>query len=164
MKKIFPFIFISIFLISCGKKEYKDPETIYEPILMERSELESSIAFLNPKTLKNTGKIFRYGNYIFITENYDGIHVIDNSDPTSPLNKGFIRVPGCVDMAIKNGYLYVDNATDLVTIDLNNPLVPVVVDREKDVFPDLAPPDNRVPPTIYQPNNRPSNTVIVKWK
>ena len=41
------------------------------------------------------------GNLIFVSERYRGIHVIDNSDPESPQDIAFIRVPGNIDIAMK---------------------------------------------------------------
>ncbi|MEO6131042.1 MAG: hypothetical protein ABIQ02_04290, partial [Saprospiraceae bacterium] len=80
------------------------------------------------------GKIFYYKGYLLINEMHKGIHVIDNANPSSPVNIGFIDVPGSLDMAVHNDVLYVDSYLDLVGIDISHPTVPVEVNRVNDVF------------------------------
>ncbi len=60
--------------------------------------------------------------------------MIDNKNPESPVNMGFIEIPGNLDMAVNNDILYVDSYLDLVAIDITNPLSPVEVNRVNDVF------------------------------
>jgi hypothetical protein len=75
----------------------------------------------NPQPMKATGKLYLYGKYIFLNEIDKGIHIIDNSDPKSPRNISFINIPGNVDLAVKNGYLYADSYADLVVLDISDP-------------------------------------------
>lgn len=144
--------------IEGGNEPMSIPETKYEPILMKRSDLEKSVSWLPPKPLEKTGKIYVKGNYIFINERFRGVHVIDNTDPKNPENKGFIRVPGNIDLAVKGNFFYVDNAIDLVTLRWYGDSVHVL-DREKEVFPAFEPPDGG----FYDFPDRPENTIIVKW-
>ena len=136
----------------------------YTPILMKRSDLENSVKVMDKAVLRNPGKIYHYNQYIFITEKYEGIHILDNSDPKNPVNKSFISIPGCVDLAVKNQVLYADNAVDLVSLsiaDLNNIQV---LSRNANVFPELLPPDFISMPEKYKAENRPENTIIIAWK
>lgn len=163
MKLIKPFL-LACFLILTSY--YYDPivESEYTPVLMLRSELNKSITNIAPKPLSNSGKIYTKGNWVFISEKYEGIHVIDNSNPEMPVNTGFITVPGCLDMAMKGNYLYVDNSVDLVTIDMSNYPNIKVSSRIENVFPEMLPPDTWSMPSKYTPSNRPKNTVIIQWK
>ena len=77
------------------------------------------------QALKNPGKIYIYGNYIFLNEPDAGIHIIDNSQPTAPKNLAFIPIPGNVDLAVTGNTLYADSYSDLVTFDISNPLAVV---------------------------------------
>jgi hypothetical protein len=159
--------FVSIILLfsSCDFGNSYDYYSEYKPILMERSALENSISFKNARQMCQTGKIYFKDNYIFINEKYSGIHVIDNSNPESPENIGFITVPGSIDMAIKNNILYVDNAVDLVAIDLSGELENLfVTKRIKSSFPEHLPPDGKTPKPEFSVENRPANTVIVAWE
>ncbi len=65
--------------------------------------------------LKQTGKIYIYGNYIFLNEFDRGIHIFDNTQPASPKNIAFIPIPGNQDMAVTGNTLYADSYSDLVT-------------------------------------------------
>lgn len=136
----------------------------YTPVLMTRDNMENAIAYEEARSLKNPGKIYFKDNYIFINERYKGIHIINNQDPENPVNIGFIKIPGCVDMAMKHNTLYVDNAVDLVTIDLSGFPSISVCDRENEVFPELLPPNMDYLPDIYSQGNRPANTIIVGWE
>ena len=63
-----------------------------------------------------------YGNYIFLNEVNKGVHIIDNSNPSHPSVKSFINIPGNVDIAVKGSTLYADLFTELVVIDISDPL------------------------------------------
>ncbi len=150
-------------LISCLRKNDWDVKSEYKPLLMPYDQLQNSVAFKEKRELKDPGKIYYNGGYIFVNERYKGVHVINNQDPANPQNIGFIQVPGCLDMAMKGNVLYVDNAIDLVTIDLSDPANPQVSSRTKGVFRETTPPDGGTLGTEYTKENRPANTVIVEW-
>ena len=136
----------------------------YKPLLMTRAQLEKSVLWQAPREPKEPGKIYTKGKYIFINEKYKGVHVIDNSDPTHPVNTGFIQAPGNVDMAVKGNALYLDNAVDLITVDITDPKNLKVTSRIEEVFPELAPPDNPAGIYQYSKEKRPDNTVIIGWE
>lgn len=140
--------------------------TSYTPILISRNSLKESIS-LKPKTsIIKPAKIYYKDNFIFISERYKGVHVINNSNPSNPVNEGYIAVPGCVDMAIKNNVLYVDNAVDLVAISLSSAQQGTinVLKRIENVFPEIPPPDGGVIPSKFSLENRPPNTILIGWK
>ncbi|WP_207421774.1 hypothetical protein [Desertivirga brevis] len=157
--------FIILLFASMGVPTDPVQYTDYRPILLSRESLERSIILQGSREIKSPAKIYYKDKYIFISENFKGVHVIDNQDPTSPKNISFISVPGCVDMAIKGNALYVDNATDLAVIDLEHLKTSgiKVTKRVSDAFPEVAPPDGYQIPDKYSKSNRPANTVIVEW-
>ena len=165
MKKHLILFCISILIIHLNfhfddyYKEYYE----YTPVLMKRTELEKSIYYTDARNLENPGKIYAKDNYLFINEKYDGVHVIDNTDPESPKNIGFINAPGTIDMAIKGSVLYLDNAVDLVAVDLANFPAINVTERITNIFPEPFPPGYSYIPDKYLPSNRPKGTVLVKW-
>jgi hypothetical protein len=112
----------------------------------------------------NPGKIYLKGQYIYIVEKYKGVHIIDNYNRTNPVNKQFIKIPGCIDVAIKNYTLFADNAVDLVAIDITDIENVKVTSRTKEAFPEIIPPDFDYVPSEYNKNNRPNNTIIVAWE
>jgi hypothetical protein len=84
------------------------------------------------------GKITVDGHYIYLSEPLKGIHIIDNSNPSSPKNVSFINIPGNEDMAISGNTLYADAYGDLVTFDISNPLDVTAKNFAANVFPDHA--------------------------
>ncbi|MBA3899833.1 MAG: hypothetical protein H0X62_06425 [Bacteroidetes bacterium] len=105
------------------------------PVYMDYQELRSSVKSSPAQTLEKPGKIFYKGNYIFINEMEKGIHIINNSNPSSPQTISFINIPGNVDLAIKNNTLYADSYVDMVAIDISNPEAVKVVKRLENIFP-----------------------------
>lgn len=167
MKAIIKYIlvFFVVVLIGCYKG---DPvpfrETIYKPIIMRRSEIEKSIKIVAPKPIVAPKKIYIYKNYLFINENKKGVHILNNKNPESPINLGFLLIPGNEDIAIKNDVIYADNGTDLIAIDMKDPLNPIVTTRIKNKLMEKSPPDYGDIPYEYKPQNRPYETIIMGWE
>ncbi|MDR1330594.1 MAG: hypothetical protein LBK07_00635 [Tannerella sp.] len=129
----------------------------YSPVFIERSELERSVSYRDGgRSPVNPGKIYYRAPYIFINERYRGIHVINNSDPSHPVNEGFIVAPGCTDMAMKGDILYIDNAVDLVAFDF---AAKTVTERIRNVLPEPAAPDK----SVYY-GSRPRDFVLAGWE
>jgi hypothetical protein len=59
---------------------------------------------------------------------------MDNSDPSNPQNISFIEIPGNLDIAIKDNFLYADSYVDLLTIDISNIENPVILCRDENAF------------------------------
>src|ERR1044071_1078132 len=121
-KFFLPFFIIIVFALqSCLKDNVTKTYSIFEPIYKSKSEVLSEIKSSTPVSISNPGKIYMYGNYIFLNEVNKGVHIIDNSDPSHPSIKAFINIPGNVDIAVKGTTLYADLFTDLVVIDIADP-------------------------------------------
>ena len=75
------------------------------------------------------------GDTISIVDQLRGIHIFDNSNPAAPVGISFISIPGCASVAINGNFLYVNNLTDLVTLDISDPLNAIEVDREANLYP-----------------------------
>ncbi len=140
MRSSFPFL-LSMFLITflfsgCLKDTctQKKTYTLYSPVYKMASALREGIAIEAPRSLKNPGKIYAYGNYLLINEVQEGLHIIDNSNPSSPQNLAFLAIPGNADMAIYSNVLYADNYMDLVAFDINQITQPVLVHRIENIF------------------------------
>lgn len=108
---------------------------LYKPIYMSFEELRGAVKSEPAQALSNVGKIYYKAPYIYINEVDKGIHIIDNSDPSAPDNIGFINIPGCIDISIKDNILYADSYIDLVAIDIGDPLQVKEVFRNNNVFP-----------------------------
>ena len=135
------------------------PYSGYSPVFMSREVLDNSVSYIHgAREMLRTGKIYYRAPYIFVNERYKGVHVINNSDPAHPVNEGFILAPGCIDMAVKGNIMYLDNAVDLVSFDLNSKQV---TKRIRNVLPEPIPPDDDSYINYY---NRPKDFILVEWK
>jgi hypothetical protein len=166
MNKFFVLLILCINFSGCS---YNDSEPYYNtseyvPILLKSEDLAHSVQKINARSLNNHGKILWMGNYLLIVEQYEGFHVVDNSQPANPQTICFVRVPGCIDLTSKNAVVYADNAVDLVAIDMSDINNIHETSRVPNVFPELLPPGEEQIPNIFSKTNRPANTVIVGWK
>jgi len=137
LQPLFLLSFLLVSLSGCLKDTCKQTYTyqIYKPVYMGYEVLRSSVKSLPPTDMKTVGKIYYKTPYIFINEVDKGIHVIDNTNPSSPQNVAFINIPGNIDVAVKDNILYADSYVDMVAIDISNPLSATEVYREQNVFP-----------------------------
>ena len=144
MKKIFyaafsGFLLTTILLLSgCIKDTFQKTYsyTYYQPVYKTTTEVRSNIKSNSPKNIEKPGKIYIRGQFIFLNEIDQGIHVIDNSNPSQPKNIAFIDIPGNMDLAVKGNTLYADLYTDLVAIDITDPHQVALKKVVEGVFPD----------------------------
>jgi len=132
---IIPFLFQSCMKDSCEREITYIKST---PIYKTLSEIRSGIEMQAPRFLEKPGKMYFYNDYIFINEQREGVHIIDNTNPEAPANIGFIQIPGNVDIAIRNDVLFADNYIDLLTINISNVTNPQLIHRNEEVFPHLG--------------------------
>ena len=81
---------------------------------------EEAVAISEPVPIIESGKIYAYKNYIFVNDIYRGFHILDNTNPSSPVNIGFIKMEGNNDISIKDDRLYADSYGDLVIMDISD--------------------------------------------
>ncbi|MEX6688315.1 hypothetical protein QTN47_12450 [Danxiaibacter flavus] len=119
--------------------------------------------------VRNAGKIYVLGRYIYQAETGEGIHVIDNATPSNARRIAFIKINGCQEIAMKGNYLYTNNYNDLITVDLSVASKATVVSRQKNAFTALSsssaywylpPPQSGY---CVCANNYP-DSVIVSWR
>ncbi|MEA2073830.1 MAG: hypothetical protein U9O86_09620 [Campylobacterota bacterium] len=125
-------IMFALFLTGCV--EYKDDPICSEYNYVTLKEVRSSVKVKAPREVQNAGKIYIYENLVVINEPNKGVHLIDNQDKYNPIALVFIEIPGNIDIAVKNGYLYVDSFVDLVVIDINDLTNIYEINREEDIF------------------------------
>ncbi|GAB3325892.1 hypothetical protein GCM10027299_24600 [Larkinella ripae] len=121
----------------------------------------SAIKTLAPQPLRNPGKIYIKGGFLFINEPGKGLHVVDNRDPAHPQKISFVSVPGNVDMAIKDQVLYVDNTVDLLVLDITDPQNVTVLKRVKDAYPYPSYPEQR---GVQFECVDPEKGMVVRWE
>lgn len=151
---LLPLLFCFIFQ-GCVKDKVMMTYTIWTPVYKDKAEVYANIKSNTPAAVKQPGKLFLYGNYIFLNEVDKGVHIIDNSNPASPLVKAFINIPGNVDIAVKGNTLYADLYSDLVVVDITDPLQARFVKYIPRIFPERSYVNGFIAD---------SSRVIVDWK
>jgi hypothetical protein len=136
------YLLSGLFLLSACSSEHCDNVYIrFDPVYVSMEKVRKDIQMATPREMETTGKIYVYQQYLFINEPEKGVHIFDNSSPNSPINLGFLEIPGNVDIAVRGNYLYADSYIDLVVFDLSNPEDPSFVQRVENVFPNIYPID-----------------------
>lgn len=142
MRQTLPYIMLWVtgallLFAGCDKKndEYQTRTyTMYKPVFESKTVVYGAVKSETPRALQQPGKIYVYGHYLFVNELEKGVHVFDNADPSSPRPLTFINIPGNIDIAIRDHYLYADLYTDLVTLDITDPLHAKLADTLSRVF------------------------------
>lgn len=138
MKKYLFFlpVFFVLILQGCIKDKVSYTYTMLRPVYKLKTEVYANIRSNAPREIAAPGKIFVSGNYIFLNEVDKGVHVIDNTDPSRPVVKTFIDIPGNIDIAVKGNTLYADLYSDMVVVDIADPLHSSFVKYIPHVFPE----------------------------
>jgi len=128
-------ILMALTLVNCTDECQNTETYVYlEPVYTSASEVRSSFESLEPRELKNTGKIYRKDHFLFISEMGKGIHIFNNNDKSNPIPLSFLNIPGSFDVAVKGNIMYVDSFVDLVVLDISDPANVVQLDRIENVL------------------------------
>ncbi len=146
---------LTLVLSSCMKDKITRTYTMWVPVLKTLAEFRATIKSGPATPVGVPGKMTVYGNYIYLTEQGTGIHVIDNSDPANPKNISFINIPGNEDIAIRGSILYADAYSDLISFDISNPAAAEAKNYITNVFPDHS---NYIPA-----NNVDGYSAVMSW-
>ncbi len=106
----------------------------YTPVQISIADLRKAVSSGAPQPLVEPGKLYVKDQYLFIVEVKKGIHVFDNSNPSSPKAISFLPIPGNVDIAVRDNILYADSYIDLIALDISNPAVITEVSRTETGF------------------------------
>ncbi|MEO7174629.1 MAG: hypothetical protein ABIV51_02315, partial [Saprospiraceae bacterium] len=133
---------VAVFVLgfsSCVKDTCTEKRTFtrVDPVYVQAEDFRIPLEVVAPQALVDPGIVYAYGSYLLINEKRKGVHVIDNTNPASPVPISFIKIPGNVDFAVRDGYLYADSYLDLLTIDIRQANAPIFVSRKEDVFKPL---------------------------
>ena len=112
---------------------------VAKPEYMSLTAFRTSVKIDAPRNIIESGKIYTYNNLVLVNDVDEGIHIIDNSNPSSPKKIAFIKIIANKDMEIKGNYLYADSLMDLLVFDISDINNIKEVARLKDVFPVYTP-------------------------
>jgi hypothetical protein len=110
--------------------------TLATPVYKTSEEVRQSIGNQAPQPVKAPGKMYIFDDYIFLNEGGRGIHIINNANPSNPVNEAFVAIPGCQDMAVLGNTLYADCYTDMMVIDISNPKSVTLKHTVSNLFPE----------------------------
>ncbi|MSQ78371.1 MAG: hypothetical protein EXR21_01675 [Flavobacteriaceae bacterium] len=134
--KLFTFLAIVLVSAGCVRERCKRSShfTMHVAKYISWDELRKPVTSGPAHSMTRTGKIFSYGNYLFMSEMNRGIHIINNQNPASPAAVAFVKIPGVRDLAVVGNVLYANSCTDLVILDIADPQNVKEVNRFRDVF------------------------------
>lgn len=135
-----------------GSQQYKIYTPVYKASSLVRTDIVKNTV---SQPIINPGKIYVIGNNIFLVEKEKGIHIIDNTNPSSPVNKAFISIPGNEDIAVKGNILFADCFADLFALDISDPSSVKLKNYITNLFPDRR---------YINGQYIDSGNVIVEWK
>jgi hypothetical protein len=162
--KIVPIISIITLIVSffcaCDDTSFKEYMG-YSPVYLSYTDLRAAVKTEVNTDLKNPGKIYFKDNFIFIVEELKGIHVYDNSNPSSPVQKAFVNIPGVVDISMSGFYMYADSYIDLVVLNMSDINNITEVGRVKDIFQYTIPAHKTDYPV---PNIDKTKGVVIDWE
>lgn len=131
---------VIFFSTSCGKDELIVDGVA--PIYVSATDF-SIVKSESPREYQDLGNILSLGDYILINEKGKGIHVIDNTVPSTPIDIYFWNIPGNSEFTIKGDILYADNSVHLLAIDISDFSDIHVLNYTPDIFLDLDVPNPR---------------------
>lgn len=105
----------------------------YQPIYADPASVKE-VKYEAAKPVAEAGKIYYKGGYIFQVDEGTGIHVVDAKDPAKAVRIGFISIKGCHEVAIAGNYLFTNNLSDLITVNISDLSKPKVVKRIDNAF------------------------------
>ncbi|HTF16940.1 MAG TPA: hypothetical protein VK658_02645, partial [Chryseolinea sp.] len=93
---------ISVLLEGCTNScETTQEYVYYEPVYTTVEQIREQIALEAPRPIATVGKIYYKDGFMYVNEPGEGIHIIDNRNPSQPVVKNFLVIPGNFDLAIK---------------------------------------------------------------
>ena len=133
------FSLVLLSFVSCEDKCTEVTDFVrYVPVFIDQAEYERPVSMESAQEIVNPGVIASYGDYLYINEFNEGIHVINNSDPTAPVNEAFIAINNNKHFSISDGRVLANRYGDLVSVDIRNRNNVREVSRTANVFPDEA--------------------------
>jgi len=161
--KRYSYLLLLVLTACVTDPDIRTGETLAYVPVYAAPEAINDIGIAPAKTTTNAGKIYAYNNYLFQVEQAEGIHIIDNTNPAQARKIAFLKVPLCAEIAIRGGYLYTNNADDLVVFNLTSIETPQLVKRLEGAFPYI---NQEFPPysnTFFECPD-PAKGVVVRWE
>lgn len=126
---------LAVLSAGCLKNKSLRTYTIKRPVHALKPDVRDNIRMGSPREIADAGNFVLYQNTMFINDRGRGIHVVDYSNASSPVRKGFIPIPGNRGLAIRNNVLYADCYNYLLVLKIHAPDDIRYESEIRDVFP-----------------------------
>ncbi|HXD77076.1 MAG TPA: hypothetical protein VN616_04675 [Puia sp.] len=110
-----------LLLQGCLKDRITETYRIYTPVYTLKATVLAQINGNPAEAVSQAGQLYVKGNYIYLNDVNEGIHVYDNSDASHPHQVAWLNIPGNKNIAIKGNILYADMYQDLLALDISDP-------------------------------------------
>jgi len=138
MTRAYLFVFaICSVLFSCDLDQCEQTVTYTKAtgVYIDLDDTRSQSLMQPPKSeISSPGKIFINDDLILIGERGEGVHVINNTIPESPVTMSFINVPGSHEMYVREDYLYINSYFDMLKINIADASAISLAERIEDAF------------------------------
>lgn len=133
MRTNLSFVLLAIITLitSCTRNNLKR-DGVWVPIYKNKSEVQQ-ITNLQPQTVRAGGKVYAYRDFVFQLEQNQGIHIY-RLEQKKPIPFGFIQVFGAQEISIKDSYLYTNNYSDIVVMNIADPNNAQLISRVNNAF------------------------------
>ena len=84
MKNPLYFLFLILFACSTDNDDEFEVYELFTPVVTSMDEVRASVAVQEPQEIKVTGKIYIKDNLLLVGDEKRGIHIFDNTQPTTP--------------------------------------------------------------------------------
>jgi len=128
---LLPLVFLSC--TPSTEPNFPEGEVVgYQPVYLD--DADNSIDLVGARPVEDPGQIYLLGDLLLVNDVGKGIHIIDNSDPAAPVNKGFLTVLGSENMVLRDGIVYVNQFNSLLAIDVSDVDNVRVISRNEDAL------------------------------
>lgn len=137
LRNLIPLFTLAVLLSGCIEETCQEDRLVrgFDPVVVSADEWRSSSFTCGaPLDICEATSFYVYEDYLFLVENGQGLHILDNSDSNNPVPITFMEAPGGQGISVRNDILYLNQYVDLVAFDLTNPENPTLVGRTENVF------------------------------
>jgi hypothetical protein len=133
-------LLILVFISGCNYDCDKVTYTQYRRIVLNLDSMRTAVKLQSARTIKTPGALYYKDGFVYVNERGEGIHIIDNRQPATPLPIAFINIPGNNGLAARQNYLYADSFLDLIVFDISDPSKIKEVQRFNNAFNQVVDP------------------------
>ena len=138
MKQLTTLLLFTLLCTSCIEEQCEQTVIVqgFDPQIVNPTDWRSTTIWecFGPIDICETTSFYVYQQYLFMVEDGEGLHILDNSDPRNPLPVTWMPVEGGQGLAVRNDILYINQYTDLLAFDLADPKIPTFISRTENVF------------------------------